>query len=295
VNRLALPADATDARPPASEHADERRWVDNEPSGRWFPGIPVAELWGERELALILALKDLKLRYKQTFFGVAWVLLQPLVAVLIFSLVFGRAAGLPTDGIPYPVFAYTGLTLWFYFTSAVTSAAQCLLDNKELVAKVYFPRLLAPIASMLPGLVDLAVSLPVIAVFLAIWTVAPGLALLTLPLWVLATVVTALGVGLLLAGLNVRYRDVRFVLGFLIQAWLFATPVVYSISLIKGSWRYVYALNPMASIVAGFRWSIAGGPAPGLEVLVSGGVVVVLLAAGFLYFTHVERSFADVI
>jgi lipopolysaccharide transport system permease protein len=269
--------------------------VENAPSTGWFPRIRVAELWAERELALILAVKDLKLRYKQTFFGVAWALIQPLVAVLIFSLVFGRAAGLPTDGIPYPVFVYSGLAVWLYFTAAVTAAANCLLDNRDLVAKVYFPRLLAPLASMLPGLVDLAISLPLIAVFLAIWTVAPGISLVTLPFWVLAALVMALGTGLLLAGLNVRYRDVRFVLGFLIQVWLFATPVVYSISEIKGAWRYLYAVNPMASIVAGFRWSVAGGPAPGFELFVSGAVMLALLGFGFVYFTRVERSFADVI
>ncbi len=270
-------------------------WVENAPRHRWLPRVDAAELWAERELALILALKDLKVRYKQTFFGVAWALLQPLVGVAIFTAVFGRAARLPTDGVPYTVFAYTGLAVWLYFASAVSAAAQSLVDNRDLITKVYFPRLLAPVAALLPGLVDLAVSLPVIGVFMAIWSVSPGYRLLLLPLWVLAALVTAFGVGLLLAGLNVRYRDVRFALPYLLQVWLFASPVVYTISLIGGAWRYVYALNPMATIVTGFRWSLAGGTPPGAEAGVSAGVVLVALLAGFLYFHRVERSFADVI
>ncbi len=273
----------------------ERPWVENAPRTGWWPRIRLRELWDERELAVILAGKDLRVRYKQTFFGVAWVLLQPLVAVLIFSVVFGRAAGLPADGIPYPVFAYAGLAIWLYFTSAVTAAAQSLVDNRDLVSKVRFPRLLAPVAALFPALVDLAVSLPVIGVFLAVWSVAPGYRTLLLPLWALAAVVTAFAVGLLLAGLNVRYRDVRFGLPFLLQVWLFASPVVYSSSLVDGAWRYLYAVNPMASVVTGFRWSIAGGVAPGPEALVSVVVVLALLCVGFLYFDRVERSFADVI
>lgn len=288
-------ADAAVTDPVASRPRVAQPWVENAPSSGWLPRIDVHELWVERELALILALKDLKVRYKQTFFGVAWALLQPLVGVLIFTAVFGRAAHLPTGGLPYAVFVYTGLAVWLYFTSAVSTAAQSLVDNRDLVSKVYFPRLLAPVAAVVPGLVDLALSLPLIGVFLAIWSVAPGYQLALLPLWVLATIVTAFGVGLLLAGLNVRYRDVRFALPFLLQVWFFASPVVYTISLIDGPWRYVYALNPMATIVTGFRWSIAGGTAPGPEAFVSAGVVLLSLVSGFVYFNRVERSFADVI
>lgn len=270
-------------------------WTENAPSRAWLPRLRLSELWAEREVALILALKDIQVRYKQTFFGAAWAVLQPLVAVLIFTVIFGRAANLPTDGIPYEVFSYAGLAVWLYFASAVSAAAQSLVDNRDLVSKVYFPRLLAPIAAVVPGLVDLAISLPFIAVFMVVWSVEPGPRLLLLPLWTLAALVTALAVGLLLAGLNVRYRDVRFALPFLIQVWFFASPVVYSASLLDGAWRYVYALNPMATIVTGFRWSIAGGPAPGPEALVSAVVVVVLLVSGLVYFARVERAFADVI
>ena len=270
-------------------------WIENAPPTSWFPRLDVRELWRERELALVLALKDLRVRYKQTFFGVAWAVLQPLVAVVIFSLLLGRAAGLPTAGIPYPVFSYTGLVVWLYFSAAASAAAQSLVDNRDLVAKVYFPRILAPIAAMLPGLVDLAVSLPIIAIFLAVWTVAPGYGLMLLPAWVLAALVTALGIGLVLAALNVRYRDVRYALPFLLQVWFFASPIVYSSTVVTGGWRYVYALNPMVTTVSGFRWSIARGPAPGLEALVSLAVVCLLLVVGFVYFRRVERSFADAI
>ena len=289
-------ADATDGTALAtSSSGAASEWVENAPRAARFPRPDLRELWTERELALILALKDLKVRYQQTFFGVAWALLQPLVAALIFSLVFGRGAKLSTDGIPYPVFVYTGLAIWLYFSSAVGAAAQSLVDNRDLISKVYFPRLLAPTAAVAPGLVDLCISLPIIAVFMIVWSVAPGVQLVLLPVWILAAMITAFAVGLLLAGLNVRYRDVRFALPFLLQVWLFVSPVVYSISLIEGAWKYVYALNPLATIVAGFRWSIAGGPAPGSEAAISFAVVVVVLVAGFVYFNRVERSFADVI
>jgi lipopolysaccharide transport system permease protein len=273
----------------------ERRWTENAPRSSRIPRLNLRELWAERELALILALKDLRVRYQQTFFGVAWALLQPLVAALIFTIIFGRAVNVSTDGIPYPVFVYTGLAIWLYFSSAVAAGAQSLVDNRDLISKVYFPRLLAPAAATMPGLVDLAVSLPIIAIFLVVWSVAPAVQILLLPLWILAALLTAFAFGVLLAGLNVRYRDVRFALPFLLQVWLFVSPVVYSISVVEGAWKYVYALNPMATIVAGFRWSIAGGPSPGYEALVSCGVVLVALVGGFLYFDRVERSFADVI
>jgi lipopolysaccharide transport system permease protein len=275
--------------------AKERPWTENAPSRRWLPPVHLAELWADREVARILALKDLQVRYKQTFFGVAWAILQPLLGALIFTVIFGRVAHLPTDGIPYAVFSYAGLVIWLYFASAVSAAALSLVDNRQLVSKVYFPRLLAPIAAVVPGIVDLAAALPILAAFMAVTSVAPEPSLLLLPLWIGAALVTALAVGLLLAGLNVRYRDVRFALPFLLQVWLFASPVVYPASLVDGAWRYVYALNPMASIVTGFRWSIAGGPAPGAELLVSAGAMLALLVAGFVYFTRAERSFADVI
>lgn len=270
-------------------------WVENAAPRGGLPPLQARELWAHRELAVVLAVKDLKVRYKQTVFGVAWALLQPLIGVLIFTVFFGRLAHLPSDGIPYPVFAYAGLSIWLYVSTAVTTAAQSLVDNRDLVTKVYFPRLLAPLAALAPGLVDYGVSLGVIAVFLGIYGVAPGPALALLPAWIAAAVGTALGVGLLLAALNVKYRDVRQTLPFLLQVWMFGSPVVYSSSIVHGAWRYAFAANPMVTVIEGARWSLAGGPAPGSPALVSLAVVLLLLAIGFVYFRRVERYFADVI
>jgi lipopolysaccharide transport system permease protein len=274
---------------------DDLGWVENRPSSGWLPRLDARDLWGHRELALVLALKDLRVRYKQTFFGVAWAVLQPLFGVLIFSVIFGHLARLPTEGLPYPVFVYAGLGIWLYVSGAVTGCAQSLVDNRDLITKVYFPRLLAPLAAVLPGLVDLAPSLAIIGIFLAVYGVVPGPALALLPLWILAAAVVALAIGLWFAALNVKYRDVRYALPFFLQVWMFGSPVVYASSLVHGRWRYAFAANPMVTLVDGFRWSLADGPAPGPEALVSLVVVIVILLGGFVYFRRVEQYFADVI
>jgi lipopolysaccharide transport system permease protein len=270
------------------------RWIENRPAGRWG-AFNLREIWEYRELGLSFAIKDLKVRYKQTFFGVAWAVLQPLVAVLLFSIIFGRLAGLPADGIPYPVFAFAGMTVWLYFASSVTAASQSLVGNRDLVSKVFFPRALAPGSALLPGLVDLAIALVVLAVFMLAYTVAPGPAIVLLPVWILFAVWVAFATSLWLSALNVKYRDVKFVLGFLMQVWLFASPVVYSSSLVEGNWQYVFALNPMVGVLDGFRWSVLGTPAPGPEIVVSLGVTALLLVSGAVYFRRVESYFADLI
>jgi lipopolysaccharide transport system permease protein len=270
-------------------------WVENRPSTGWFPRVNLRELWTYRELAFVLALKELKVRYKQTFFGVAWAILQPLLGVLIFSVLLGRLAGVPSDGIPYPVFVYAGFSIWIYFATSVTASAQSLVDNRELVTKVYFPRLLAPLATVFPGLLDLVIALGILAVFMAIYGVVPGAAIILFPAWILAALVMALAVGLWLSALNVKYRDVRYALGFLVQVWLFASPVVFASSLVNGAWQYAYAANPMVAVLDGVRWSLIGAPPPGLDGLISLAVGLAILASGTLYFRRVERSFADVI
>ena len=227
--------------------ATTSEWVENRPVGRWLPPLEFRELWSYRDLGLTLALRDLKVRYKQTVFGVAWALLQPLIAALIFSVVFGRLAGLSSDGIPYPVFVYSGLIVWLYFSGSVSAAAQSLVDNRELVSKVYFPRMLGPAAAVLPGLLDLAISFVVLGVFLVIYDVVPSPAILLAPVWILGAALFAFAVGLWLSALNVKYRDVKHALGFLLQVWMFASPVVYSASLVEGAWEYVYALNPLVA------------------------------------------------
>jgi lipopolysaccharide transport system permease protein len=268
-------------------------WVENRPTTRRIPSLDLREAWDYRELAYSLAFRDLQLRYKQTVFGVAWAVIQPLGAALIFTLVFDRAAGLPSDGIPYPVFVLAGLSVWFYFSTAIQAAAQSMVENEELVTKVYFPRLLNPLAAVLPGLVDLAISIFLVGVFMAIYGVSPSAALFLLPLWIIAVLLVAFATGVWLSALNVLYRDVRYTLVFLVQLWLFASPVVFPASIVHGAWKYVFFANPMAGVIEGFRWSLVGGPAPPALALISAAVAIVLLFTGIAYFQHVERQLAD--
>jgi lipopolysaccharide transport system permease protein len=226
---------------------------------------------------------------------VAWAVLQPLAGMLVFSVVFGRLVGVPSDGIPYPVFVFAGLAIWTYFATGIEQAAQSLVEAADLVTKVYFPRLLAPLAATIPGLLDLGICLLFLSALMVGYGVLPGAAIVLLPVWVLAAVIVTAGVGFWLSALNVQYRDVRHALTFVIQIWFFATPVVYSSSVFDGAWSYVFALNPMTGVVEGFRWSLVSGPAPGAEGVVSLVVAVLLVIGGALYFQRYERRFADVV
>jgi lipopolysaccharide transport system permease protein len=279
------------------ERADlaARRWTENRAAGGWLPRLDLAEAWSSREIAFVLALRNIKIRYKQTFFGVAWAILQPLAGVAIFTLIFGRLAQIPSEGIPYPVFVYAGLAVWLYFSQSATLASESLAQYRELVTKVYFPRLLAPIAAVVPGLVDLGISLVAVGVFMAIFGVAPTGAVVFLPLWLASLVVLTFGVGVWLSALNVQYRDVRNALAFLLQLWFFATPVVYGSSLLTGKWTLLLVLNPLAGLLDGFRWSLVGAPAPGPEALVSLAAGIVILLTGVGYFGRAQRRFADLI
>ena len=278
----------------ATPIAESERWRENRPT-RGRRALDLEELWAYRELMAFLALRDIKVRYKQAVFGGAWAIVQPLAGAAIFTVVFGRLADLPSDGIDYLVFAFAGFALWTYFSSALNTARMSLVSNAPLITKVYFPRLAAPAAGVLPGLVDLAASLPLLALMM-IWTgTTPTVAILAAPLVLLGTVVTALGVGMLFAALTVQYRDVQQVFGLVVQLWLFATPVAYSSSLVEGSWRPVYYLNPVVGVMDGWRWSLLGAPAPGWEVLVSAAVALALLVLGARVFSRSERQFADLI
>lgn len=270
-------------------------WSENRAPTGWLPRLDLAELWRFRELALVLAGRDLRVRYKQTLLGMAWAVVQPLVAAAIFSVIFGRLVQVPSDGIPYPVFVYSALVIWTYFAMGLESVSQSLVRDRDLVTRTYFPRILSPAAGTIPGLVDVAVSLGVLGILMAIYGVSPGPQLILFPLFVLSALVVLLGVGLWLSALNVRYRDVRHTLTFGIQVWLFVSPVVYPSSLMDGAWRYAYALNPMSTVIDGFRWSLVDGPAPGASALVSLGVTLALVASGVVYFLRAERRFADVI
>lgn len=268
-------------------------WTENRPARGWLPRLDLRELWLFRETAYHLALRDLKLRYKQTALGVVWVVLQPLVAVFLFTFVFGRLADIPSDGVPYAVFAYSGLLGWLYVSSAVEAAAESLVESRDLVTKAYFPRILAPVAAVLPGLVDLLPSVVILAIFMLAYGVAPDVALITLPVWVAAAVLVALGVGLWLAALNALYRDVRYAVGFGLQVWLFASPVVFPSSLVEGAERWLFALNPMVGVIDGMRWALVDAPAPPVEDVVSLASGLAILISGAIYFQRVERRMAD--
>lgn len=273
----------------------ESQWVENRAPRGWRPRIHLRELWNYRELAYFLALRDLQLRYRQTFFGVAWALLQPLAGVAVFSVVFGRLASVPHDGIDYPVFVYAGLAIWVLFATGIDRAAQSLVEEPDLVTKVYFPRVLAPAGAVLPGLLDLAVSLVMLAGFMLAYGVSPGTEIVLLPVWIAWAVLVTMGVGLWLSALNVQYRDVRHALAFVIQVWFFASPVVFASSVFDGAWEYVFAANPMVGVIDGFRWSLLSGPAPGTADLISLGAGLLILIGGAIYFQRFERRFADVV
>jgi lipopolysaccharide transport system permease protein len=261
------------------------------------PTFGLRELWRARELLLFFAWRDLKVRYKQTFLGITWAVLQPVMYMVVFTLFFGRVAGLYSEGKPYALLALSGSVIWLFFANAVTLASASLVGNAALITKVYFPRLAASIAPVIAGLVDLLLSFGVLLAVMAGYGVFPGLprVLFVVP-FVLLAMGTAVGVGSWLAALNVKYRDVRYVVPFLLQLWLFASPVVYSSELLEGRLRELYYLNPMAGVVEGFRWSLLGGVPPAYgNVLLSALVGGIALVGGVLYFRRTERSFADIV
>ena len=244
----------------------------------------------------LLVWRDVKVRYKQTALGVAWAVIQPVFTMVVFSVIFGRLAHLPSDGVPYPVFAYCALLPWQLFAFALTESSGSVVAHQGLVTKVYFPRLIMPIAAVSVGLADFLCSLVVLLGLMRFYGIVPTAAILTLPLWTAFAIAAALSVGLWLSALNVRYRDIRHAVPFLTQVWLYATPVAYALSLVPARWQTVYALNPMVGVVAGFRWAMlgrAGAPAP--AVFVSAIAVLALFTGGLYYFRRTERTFADVI
>jgi len=261
---------------------------------RGLVALDLGEIWRYRELLYFLVWRDVKVRYKQTALGVAWAVLQPVLTMLVFSLVFGRLARMPTGGVPYPIFAFAALLPWQLFAHALTESGNSLINHQGLVTKVYFPRLLLPLSAVLAGLVDFAVAFLVLAGMMIHERIVPGAAILLLPGFVLLALLTALAVGIWLAALNVRYRDVRYTLPFLTQFWLFATPIAYPSSLVPAAWRPWYGLNPMAGVVEGFRWALLGqGEGVGPLLRVSIAMVVLLLVGGVIYFKKTERTFAD--
>jgi len=265
------------------------------PSRGWVP-LRLAELWASRELLYFLVWRTVKVRYKQTSLGVAWAVVQPVMTMAVFSLFFGRLAGIPSEGVPYPVFALTALVPWTYFANSVTQASNSLVEQESLLTRIYFPRLLLPLAAVTAGLLDFAISFGVLAGMMVWYWHLPGAAVLAVPLFIVLALVAALGAGLWLSALNVQYRDIRYVTPFLVQIWLFITPVAYPSSLVPRRWQAVYGINPMAGAIEGFRWGLVGLPEPPLRLLAaSTATALVLLISGLVYFRRMERSFADVV
>lgn len=268
-------------------------WI--RPSQGWSPP-DLGELWRYRELVYFLIWRDVKVRYKQTALGAAWAVLQPVATMGVFSLFFGKLAQMPSDGVPYPLFSLGALVPWTFFSQGLIQSANSLVGSRNLVTKVYFPRLAIPLAAVLAGAVDFVLAFGMLLGLMLYYGAAPTAQVVWLPLFLLLAFVTALGVGLWLAAWNVRYRDVRYIVPFLAQLWLFATPIAYPSSLLSEPWRTVYGINPMAGVVEGFRWALLGtGRAPGGMVLVSAAVAVALLASGLFVFRRMERTFADVV
>jgi lipopolysaccharide transport system permease protein len=265
------------------------------PSAGWR-SLDLAEFWRYRELLWFLAVRDIKLRYKQTMLGVAWAVIQPLLTMIIFSIFFGRLGGIPSDGIPYPLFALCALLPWQLFAYALTQASNSVVSQQRLITKVYFPRLIVPVSSVLSGLMDFGVAFFLLLAMMVWYGVTPGWAVVTVPAFVMLAVATALAVGLWLAALNVQYRDFRYTIPFLTQFWMFASPVAYPSSLVPEAWRPLYGLNPMAGVIEGFRWALVNKADPSWELLaVSAAAVAVLLTGGLYYFRRMEKRFADLV
>lgn len=265
-----------------------------EPQRGWV-SLELSDLWRYRELLFLLTWRDIKVRYAQTVLGAAWAVIQPLLTMVIFSVIFGQLAQLPSEGVPYPVFTYVALLPWQLFAFSLTNSSQSLVGSQNLVSKVYFPRLIIPIASVLPALVDFVISFIVLVGLLAYYHIPLTARILSLPLFLFLAVMSALAVGLWLSALNVEYRDIRYVVPFLTLFWQYATPVAYSASLIPEKWRLLYGLNPMTGVVEGFRWALLGSGQVDGMIWVSVAIIIFLLITGLVYFKRMEATFADVI
>lgn len=274
----------------------EEHFLRIEPSQGWV-SLRLKDLVAYRELLYFFVWRDIRVRYKQTALGAAWAIIQPLLTMLVFTLAFGKLAKVPSDGNPYPLFVYTALVPWTFFAQGLGQSADSLVGGGNLIKKVYFPRLAIPLSAVCAGLVDFAITFTVLLGMMAWYGVHPNVHILWLPCLVLLAFVTALGAGLWLSALNVKFRDVKYTLPFLIQFWLFATPIAYPSSLIPEVWRPLYGLNPMAGVVEGFRWALLGkaNTAPGPMILVSAAVAVLVLVGGAFYFRRMEKSFADIL
>lgn len=265
------------------------------PSVGWV-SIRLGELWEYRELLYFLTWRDIKVRYKQTALGASWAIIQPFLTMVVFSIFFGRLAKLPSDGVPYPIFSFAALVPWTFFANGLTQSSNSLVGSANLISKVYFPRLVVPISSVLSGVIDFLLAFVVLLGMMLYYGIVPTWNTLWLPLFLLLALVSSLGVGLWLSALNVEYRDVRYVVPFITQFWMFSTPIAYSSQLLSQPWRTIYGLNPMVGVVEGFRWALLGtNTSPGPIVIVSSVASVLILISGAFYFRRMEKTFADVV
>lgn len=265
-----------------------------EHSRSWF-SIRFNELWHFRELLYYLTWRDIKIRYQQTVLGLFWAVLQPFLTMVVFSLFFGKLGKMPSEGIPYPIFNYTALLPWQFFENSITVSTNSLVLNSNMITKVYFPRLFVPISGVLSGLVDFAVAFIVLIAMMLYYKITPTIGVLLLPVFLLLAFITAMGVSLWMSALNVKYRDVRYIVPFLARFWFFATPIAYSSSLLKEPWVTLYGLNPMVGVVEGFRWALLGTAPPTSMIFLSAIVSVIVFVSGLFYFNRTEKTFADVI
>jgi len=283
-----------DVTPTGTAASVATREVLIEPSRGWA-SLKLKELWEYRELLYFLAWRDIKIRYRQTMLGIAWAILQPLLTMILFSFLFGRLAGIKSDGIPYPIFALSGLLLWTFFSNAVTTSSNSLVSSSHLITKVYFPRMIIPIAAVGAGLLDLIVSFPLLAALAFYYGVDLNWAVLMMPVIVLQTVLLAASIGMWLSALNVRYRDVRFAVPFVVQLWMFASPIIYPSSMLPGTWRWLVRLNPLTGIIEAFRASLFGGEFDWAALGISAIITITLLVYSAYAFRRVERGFADIV
>lgn len=263
---------------------------------RGWGRLNLGELWKYRELTYFLTWRDLKVRYKQTVLGASWAILQPFLSMVVFSVFFGSLLNVPSEGVPYPVFSYTALLPWGVFAKALNDAGRSLVTNRSMITKIYFPRMVIPVASVISGLVDFAIAFIVLLGMMWYFHIPPTVNIWTLPLFLLLALLTALGIGLWLSALNVLYRDIGYIIPFLTQLWFYLTPIVYPASQVPEQWRNIYALNPMVGVVEGFRWALLDtATAPGPMVVVSSIVALLMLLSGMFYFRRMERTFADMV
>jgi lipopolysaccharide transport system permease protein len=290
---LAKEAELPIVMPAAAEAAEH--FLRIQPSHGWV-SLQLKELWAYRELLYFLVWRDIKVRYKQTALGAGWAIIQPLFTMLVFSLFFGKLAKVASDGIPYPIFSYAALVPWTFFAQGLTQSSDSLVGSSNLIKKIYFPRLAIPIGTVCAGMVDFALAFSVLLMMCVWYHMHLSVRILCLPAFVLLALITALGVGLWLSAFNVKYRDVKYVVPFFTQVWMFATPIAYPSSLLPEKWRLVYALNPMAGVVEAFRWALLGTKtAPGAMILISYVAAIAILIGGAYYFRRMEKTFADVV